>query len=141
MALPTSFGNPEDYFQECLAFLKEYQFLYNFPNTDVLVHDVFKHIDIQNIETHEVFHKDFELPTDYLNNFFEKLSRLTVVHDEFKEVGELENVVDIHCGVSPKKKHEIVYLASEVQRVCEENECDVVVDFGSGLVMTVKSWI
>ncbi|KAI8441294.1 hypothetical protein MSG28_014925 [Choristoneura fumiferana] len=133
MALPTSFEHPEDYFQDCLAFLKEYQYLYNFPNTDILVHDVLKHIDVQNMQTLEVFHKDFKLPTDLLNNFFEKLSRLTAVHDEFEEVDNLENVVNIPCGVSPKKRHEIAYLANEVKQVCEKNGCDVVVDFGSGL--------
>ena len=37
-------------------------------------------------------------------------------------------------GMNPKKKHEVEYLASLVNKVMEDSQCNIVVDIGSGLV-------
>ncbi|XP_050679207.1 methyltransferase-like protein 25B isoform X2 [Leptidea sinapis] len=132
MSLPPSFHNSSDYFEACLKFFAEYEYLYNFPNTDILVNNVLDHIDITGLEN--VNTNDFVINmtprNDYLNDFFTKLSKLQVDLNDFDE-DEVKFVSD--APLSLKKKHEILYLSKEVALLCEDTECDTVVDFGCGL--------
>lgn len=133
MSLPQHFDNPVEYFEECLKFFRVYQYLYDFPNTDILIHDIFDKITIKDEEI-DIFEENFDLTAvndEFLNSFFTKLKRLQVFYTDFQE-NSLENIVNV--PLSPKKKHEIIYLAGEIKVMCENVGSEVVVDFGSGLV-------
>lgn len=138
MSLPQQFSTPQDYFEEVISFFKEYQYLFNFANTDILVKNILDVIDITNLENVDVLEKDFNLRLncnfEFLNGFFEKRDKFKFEYGEFHK--DIEDKVDV--PVSPKKAHEIVYMAKEIADVCEQSPCDVVVDFGSGLVRLIS---
>lgn len=132
MSLPPHFETPEEYFKECLQFFQEYQYLFSQPNTDVLIHRILEKITIKD-ENIQVFDDNFDVTTvddEFLNNFFVKLKRLEVFYED------VEHGLDwcVNIAVSRKKQHEIIYLVKEIKEMCEQVECDTVVDFGSGLV-------
>lgn len=39
-----------------------------------------------------------------------------------------------NCGLSRKKLHEIVSFAALIEHVCRENDANIVIDVGAGLV-------
>lgn len=137
MSLPHQFSTPQDYFEGVINFFKEYQYLFNFPNTDILIKNILDIIDITKFENVDVLEKDFDLPTncnlEFLNGFFEKLNKFKFEYGDFQKY--IDDIVEV--PVSPKKAHEIVYMAKEIADVCEQSPCDVVVDFGSGLVRLI----
>lgn len=138
MSLPSSFSTPIDYFKECLTFFDDYQFLYNCPNTDLLVNNVLDQINIENLENIDIFDKHFDIKAcreTFLDDFFTKLDKFTVVYDVFERV--CDGAVD--APLSAKKKHEIEHLVKEIEDMCEHSGCETVVDFGAGLVS--KSFI
>ncbi|XP_031770315.2 methyltransferase-like protein 25B [Galleria mellonella] len=134
MSLPNVFDKSENYFEECLTFFNEYQYLYSCANTDILVNNILEEIQVENLDDLDVFDKKFNLKDSegvFLNKFFNKLERLSVAHNTFIDDSSLSETID--APLSPKKKHEIIYLAKEIRDVCEESGCDTIVDFGSGL--------
>lgn len=140
MALPASFVTPEEYFEESLRFFKEYQDLYNFSNTEILVKNVLDYIDIQDVENLNIYDENFNLEIiddHFLKTFFKRVRRLRVHQNEFAGDTALEDIFDV--PLSPKKKHEIVYLAKEIKESCVNIGCNTVVDFGSGLVSNNKT--
>lgn len=44
MALPRTFKDSTEYFNDCLTFLKDYDWIYNYPNTHILVNRTFEKI-------------------------------------------------------------------------------------------------
>lgn len=131
MSLPESFDNPEEYFEESLKFFHEYQYLFNYPNTDILVHNILDKITIQDVDT-DVFSENFDLSAsddEFLKTFLARLEKMQVSYKDIDE--NLDS--NINVPVSAKKKHEIIYLAREIKEMCDHVGCDVVVDFGSGL--------
>nr|XP_034838375.1 methyltransferase-like protein 25 [Maniola hyperantus] len=133
MALPTSFEESAEYFEEFYNFLHKYEYLFNFPNTDLLVNQALNKIEL-DCEAIDIFSDNFDIRKtnfEYLTDFFENLDKLTVKYEEFEENENLEFMMDV--PLSAKKKHEIAYLAKEIENVCKTIECDTIVDFGSGL--------
>ncbi|CAK1548770.1 unnamed protein product [Leptosia nina] len=135
MSLPASHKCPQEYFEECLNFLIEFEHLYNFPNTDILIENTLDKIDIRGLEPVDVLDESFTLANflcnDYLNNLFFKLNRLEINNMEF--VADTDSELLVEAPISQKKKHEIFYLAKEIGRICKDVNCNTVVDFGSGL--------
>lgn len=41
MSLPPSYNNSEEYLEDLLSFLKRYEWIYNYPNTDILINKIF----------------------------------------------------------------------------------------------------
>lgn len=138
MSLPKEFTTPQDYFEEVIEFFNAYQHLFNFANTDILVRNILNSIDIEELENVDVLEKDFDLSSncsvEFLNSFFEKLDKFKIQYADFEN--DIHDKVEV--PVSPKKAHEIVYMAKEIGNVCVQSLCDVVVDFGSGLVRLVS---
>ncbi|CAK1593565.1 unnamed protein product [Parnassius mnemosyne] len=136
MTLPQHFAHFEQYFEQCTIFFEEYQHLFNFANTDILVKGVLESIPIENLKTVDVYEDDFNLRTEaennvFLMNFFDKLDKLQANHDFIDYQNNIEYTIEVPLG--PKKKHEIVYLANEIGKLCNKIGCNTVVDFGSGL--------
>ncbi|CAG9573618.1 unnamed protein product [Danaus chrysippus] len=131
MALPVKFEEPIDYFTKCLQCFKEYQYLFKFPNTDLLTENVLECIEIDEIDF--TINESCDLRStvcNYLDTFFEKFDRLKSEYTTIKHT-DLDFLLNV--PLSPKKKHEITYLAKEIKDFCEEINCETVVDFGSGL--------
>ncbi|KAH9632556.1 hypothetical protein HF086_012363 [Spodoptera exigua] len=131
MSLPPHYETPEEYFKECLQFFRDYQYLFSYPNTDILIHRILEKIAI-NDEDMQVFDENFDITAvedDYLAIFFVNLKKMQVCYEDVEEVLD----AGVNMAVSPKKKHEIIYLAKEIEEMCEQVNCDTVVDFGSGL--------
>lgn len=136
MSLPVHFESYEGYFEACTQFFGEYQNLYNFANTDVLVKGIIDDIFIDNFEEIDVFEHDFDLRSEtedvaVYNDFFNKLDNLRANYNNVEANTEYE----INAPLGPKKRHEIICLAKEIRRLCDNIGCDTVVDFGSGLVI------
>lgn len=132
MALPGAFENEKDYFEECLQFLDEYQYLFKFSNVDILTQNVLDNIEVSD-GNFDILNDDVDITqinNEFLDRFFTKLKRLQVFYEDFEPDG-LE--IDLSIPASRKKKHEIICLAKEIKDICEQIECDVVVDLGSGL--------
>ncbi|RVE48743.1 hypothetical protein evm_006517 [Chilo suppressalis] len=135
MSCPPSFESAEQYLEECTQFFKEFRHVFCHQNNEVLVHHVLDNIDVCNIESVDVFDKKFDITSlitddDYLNRFFSTLDRLKV---NYEDVEEKDFDEDLEAPLSPKKKYEILNLVKEVVNLCENNNCDLLVDFGSGL--------
>ncbi|CAH2056586.1 unnamed protein product, partial [Iphiclides podalirius] len=135
MTVPPHFSSYEEYFEQCTAFFEEYQSLYNFANTDVLVKSVLGSIPIDNLNGVDVLNEGFDIrraaeSSVYLSGFFNKLDKLQANYEFIEEHNE-EYTTDVPLG--PKKKHEILSLAKEIEKLCSRTGCDTVVDFGSGL--------
>ncbi|XP_037295747.1 protein RRNAD1-like [Manduca sexta] len=134
MSLPSNIYNPEDFFNKCVEFFNDYQFLYNFPNTDILVKNVLEQIHVENLQDIDVFQEDFDIKNikdTFIKDFFDEIQNIQPNYNEVEEDQCLEGVMSV--PVSAKKKHEIVYLAREIKYSCKQIDCNVVVDFGSGL--------
>ncbi|KPI96698.1 Uncharacterized protein C12orf26-like [Papilio xuthus] len=134
MSLPEQFNSYESYFDACTQFFEEYQNLYNFANTDVLVKGIIDDIRIDNFKDVDVFEHNFELRSEgenikLFNDFFNKLDKLKVKYNNI----EIDTEYKINAPLGPKKKHEIICLAKEIGTLCNNIGCDTVVDFGSGL--------
>lgn len=50
MSLPSQYDTSADYFEEVLRFLKDYDWLYNYANTDILINRVFDRFSPEWIE-------------------------------------------------------------------------------------------
>lgn len=134
MSLPSYFDTAEDYFDYALKFFQQHQHLFNFENIKVLTLDIIQKVDIENLD--EVFDGEFTLDVarqnTYLNEFLDECGRISRNVEEFIRDDDLEQEYSV--PLTPKKKHEIVYLAKEIDSICKDTNCDTVVDFGSGLV-------
>ncbi|CAG9794132.1 unnamed protein product [Diatraea saccharalis] len=135
MSFPSSFESAEKYLDECTAFFKEFRYVFCHQNNEVLVKNVLDHINVCNFESVDVFDKNFDITRliqddDYLKRFFFTWDRLQVHFDDVEEK-DFDN--DIEAPVSPKKRYEVLNLVNEVVNICENYNCDLLVDFGSGL--------
>ncbi|CAH2269140.1 jg23022 [Pararge aegeria aegeria] len=133
MALPSGFEGPKEYFEKFFNFIQKYEYLFNFPNTDLLVNEVLDKIEM-NLQELDIFQEVFDirkLNCEYLTDFFEDLDKFDVKYEDFKDNDNLEFLIEVPLSV--KKKHEIAYLANEIENVCGNIQCDTIVDFGSGL--------
>lgn len=138
MSLPESFANPEDYFQEVLVFLRDYQHLYNFPNTKLLSSNCLEQISLEGLEDRDLFDEEVHLNEIAENNsaLREILTKIERLRVNYEEIEVNEELTELDAPLSVKKKHEIIYLAQEIKETCDRVGCDTVVDFGSGLVRT-----
>lgn len=141
MSLPETFETSHEYFEEAVQFFREYQHLYNFPNTKLLLTDCLDRIDLDGLDKFDVFEigTTLEAIADKnlsIRRLLDRISRLSVDYGSFESKEDLESMVDAPMGV--KKMHEVTYLVNEIQDFCEETGCDTVVDFGSGLVSYYK---
>lgn len=72
MSLPPGYNSSFEYITDCISFLKEYQWLFNYPNTQVFVKEVF----LKFPEEWTIYFKD--LPNADLNNI--PVGRMQVIN-------------------------------------------------------------
>lgn len=53
MTLPLHYNSATEYFEKALSFLKEYDWLYNYPNTHIFVNKVLERIPPQWVSYHQ----------------------------------------------------------------------------------------
>lgn len=136
MSLPPSFASATDYFEECLAFLRDNQHLYNFQNIKLLSSDCLEMINLDGLEQihwsrEEVTLQEMAKTNSQIECVMTKADRLTARYDGGVEDNE---DVEVEAPLGVKKAHEIKRLAREISEICLRAGCDTVVDFGSGLV-------
>ncbi|KAF5274828.1 hypothetical protein FQR65_LT00411 [Abscondita terminalis] len=132
----------ESSFVAVLSFLKDSQWIYNYPNTHILVNKVLdefkpdwiRHLDcITNNELND-------LPFGYINNnwpdslqqFLRNILSLRCQIDMYKTKYEVP-VLQSHDRLSVKKAHEIVRLAVVIHDLCQKHDISVIIDVGAGL--------
>lgn len=143
MSLPDSFETAEEYFESSIKFFKEYQFLYNFHNTDVLLNNILDQIqvsdDLENIYDFQQAWKLKHEDHTFMNEFYRSAEKIKTQYENFVSNDRLERYQTVNGPLSDKKRHEILYLANEIKDLCDKVGCSTVVDFGSGLVSFVCS--
>jgi hypothetical protein len=139
MSMPSSYNNPGKYIEECLMFFKEYHYIFCYPNTDILVKKVLSNIQAGNLSGSKIFLKSFCLSEftakdKYLKKFYDKIKKLSVDIPK-SEPRPVEELFD--APLSPKKRYEIVNMVKEIGTLCIGSRCELLVDFGCGLVSFV----
>lgn len=62
MSLPPSYEDSKNYFEDVLVFLKQYQWIYNYPNTDILINNILNHFPLHSVDYfHEMTNTDINL--------------------------------------------------------------------------------
>ncbi|CAH1105495.1 unnamed protein product [Psylliodes chrysocephalus] len=139
MSLPLSYSNTTDYLKDTLTFLNNHQWIYNFPNTHILVKDIFKYFPCDWFDYFKGLSNDElnKFPTNCLNNcpstlkeLLNKINTLSPSSSNHKCFSEEVPTFTHNCGLSDKKQHEIVTLAPIINNVCKS---EIIIDIGSGL--------
>ncbi|VEN58849.1 unnamed protein product [Callosobruchus maculatus] len=142
MSLPATYVSSIDYISDCLGFLKSYQWLYNYYNTHVLVHNVFENFPLDWIDYFKAITNE-ELNLFPLNQLKKECPK--TLQDLMEKIASLKpniEVENIECvaepicnygGLSQKKYHEIINLAAAINQICRQYKLDFVLDVGSGL--------
>ncbi|XP_034946161.1 protein RRNAD1-like [Chelonus insularis] len=131
------------YFQESIHLFHEFQWLFQHPVIEILIHNYFKSFPqdwleaLKNLSTEEL--NDFangKLMKDNwpktLELFIKKCKKL----NKLPPAPQLSNPQlpkSFLSGLSLKKQHEIFYLSQVVHQKCVTNGIRIIVDFGAGL--------
>ncbi|XP_071054409.1 methyltransferase-like protein 25B [Onthophagus taurus] len=143
MAIPQSYTDSKTYMHDCLQFLNDYQWIYNYPNTHILVNKIFEKIPLDWVEYFNKFNtNDFnslalgivnENAPLSLKQFLRKLDNLKPKF-ELKTLPEnISFTFPKNISIGIKKKHEILCLSSVVDRICRDKDVKSVLDVGCGL--------
>ncbi|CAG9838397.1 unnamed protein product [Diabrotica balteata] len=141
MSLPSIYLASADYFKDALDFLSKYQWLYNYPNTHILVKDILTNFPSDWCEYFQ------QLPNDELNNLplnslknsppslQELINDINKLKPNLKsqDFKHEDDIFSHNCCLSNKKRHEIVILAPVIDEISKKVEADLIVDIGSGL--------
>ncbi|KAG8227566.1 hypothetical protein J437_LFUL000666 [Ladona fulva] len=135
------------YLSKATKLLHDYQWIYNFQATHILVNGIFSHIP-------EVWIKallclsddDLKLLTagilkdgwaSCILEFIQKYHELTLPsasEDQLSSSASWEQIPDkLRKGMSPKKQHEVLHLASFIYQQCNYSQISRILDLGSGL--------
>ncbi|XP_044747596.1 protein RRNAD1 isoform X2 [Coccinella septempunctata] len=130
------------YFDEALGFLKEYQWIFNYPNTDILSKNILDEIPSEWIAYfNNLSFSDFKdlALCKYKNDcprslvdYFEKVRSLNIQRNKRNPKPDEKRLRKNH-RLSHKKHHEIISLAPLVAEFCAEADTHQVIDIGAGL--------
>ncbi|CAH1252241.1 RRNAD1 [Branchiostoma lanceolatum] len=132
-----------DYVERICRVLAEHEWIYNFQLTRFFVEKVWEKLpkewrkpllslstdDLNHLPTGRV--KD-DWPTS-LKDFVETAASLALPRQQSHDLVAMEINKDLARGMTPKKKHEVSYLASVIRDACRKTSCSTVIDIGSGL--------
>ncbi|KAF5301619.1 hypothetical protein FQA39_LY10666 [Lamprigera yunnana] len=136
------YENSLEYFKTVLHFLKENNWLFNQPNTHILVNKVLDNFDpdwiryllnTTTMELHALSFGDINSNSpESLKIFLKKVQSLKVPIEIYKTTNKLV-ASKRHNHINDKKWHEIVSLAVVIHDVCSSKDITVIVDVGAGL--------
>uniref|UniRef100_A0A8D8SIC1 Methyltransferase domain-containing protein n=1 Tax=Cacopsylla melanoneura TaxID=428564 RepID=A0A8D8SIC1_9HEMI len=145
VALSDVYSNSSVYFKEAVDFFDQFSWVFDFPNTDILVKDVLSQIppewvsvfstltddEIQQYPV-ELFTKntwplDLQKFTNKCKDYQLSIEQYSSSASPIKLSGALQR------GVGKKKMHEISILSSLINEKCAENNIKCLVDIGSGV--------
>lgn len=155
-----SHQNSKQQFENILSFLKEKEWIFNYPNTHILVNKVIdgfpeewihclKHIsntELNNLPfgnvnvSKKLGHRIVSIYIFLQENWPSSLKAfLNNIEDLKCEIGNYNGIFQIpelptNACISAKKQHEIVSLSAVVQSICKQYNISTVVDVGAGLV-------
>ncbi|XP_056640923.1 uncharacterized protein LOC130447898 [Diorhabda sublineata] len=143
MSLPPTYTLSTDYFKDALDFLKNHQWVYNYPNTRILIQDIFAHMppdwlryfqDLPNSELNKLPLNRMKSPPSSLKELLDKIDRLKPELENEISPEEVNKFQFLHNScLSDKKRHEIIVLAPVINNICKDIRAQLVVDIGSGL--------
>ncbi|XP_049844521.1 probable methyltransferase-like protein 25 [Schistocerca gregaria] len=142
--LPENYVTFEAYFRDALAFLKEYDWLYSCPVTEILINDILNKIPSEWCEALLTLSNEElnQLPTGYIKDdwpeslkyFCKMCQKLKSEVKTYVLKEELYCIPSIICHrLSEKKLHEICHLAQVIHDECQSGGIRRIVDFGSGM--------
>ncbi|XP_066270916.1 methyltransferase-like protein 25B [Branchiostoma lanceolatum] len=132
-----------NYVERICRVLAEHEWIYNFQLTRFFVEKVWEKLPkewrepLLSLSTDDLNHlpagrvKD-DWPTS-LKDFVETAASLALPRQQSHDLVAMEINKDLARGMTPKKKHEVSYLASVVRDTCRKTSCSTVIDIGSGL--------
>ncbi|KAG8193299.1 hypothetical protein JTE90_003786 [Oedothorax gibbosus] len=135
------------YLEQVTDILAQYSWIYETRNTDIILHNVLEKIPLKwyeelnslsTTELHQVlFNFIKEKWPSSLKLFIEQcqyLGQFRFPPHNFKELTETTNEPKyVASKVSTKKQYEINVMSGFVNEICQDSNCSVVLDIGSGL--------
>ncbi|XP_078579621.1 methyltransferase-like protein 25B [Branchiostoma floridae x Branchiostoma japonicum] len=141
---PNSLGiEAGEYVERICRLLAEQKWIYNFQLTRFFLERVWEKVPeewrqpLLSLSTHDLNH----LPSGHLKDdwpttlkaFVKTAASLSLPRQQATDLVAMEINKDLARGMTPKKKHEVSYLASVVRDTCGKTSCNSVIDVGSGL--------
>lgn len=153
MALPNSFNSSEKYMREVVGFLKEYRWIFEYANVQILSRGVFEKMprdwlryleDLPENEDSWVLIHNLGLgiiednAPNTMKRFFEEVERFKPIFQDCTYEEPEENNVELRSGnlkLPLKKRHEIMRLSNLIKDLCDRGKnIEFGVDIGTGLV-------
>ncbi|KAL1462807.1 hypothetical protein WDU94_014614 [Cyamophila willieti] len=132
------------YFKEAVDFFEQFSWIFDFPNTDILVKDVLSQISpawssvFSSMTDDEIDQYPVQLftkstwPLD-LQNFTKKCKQYQLCIEQYSGAAPVKLPGALQRGVGKKKMHEISILSSLINEKCNEKNIKCLVDIGSGV--------
>ncbi|XP_045461076.1 probable methyltransferase-like protein 25 [Harmonia axyridis] len=142
MSYSTQRFDSSKYFDEALAFLKEYMWIYNSPNTDILSRNVldqiphewivyFQKLSFSDLKDLSLGKKKDDCPHS-LVGFLDKIELLSTPRKRRYSESK-QNELPKKGGLSFKKQHEVISFAPLIADICDRVGTNQVIDIGAGL--------
>uniref|UniRef100_A0A914V0A5 Methyltransferase domain-containing protein n=1 Tax=Plectus sambesii TaxID=2011161 RepID=A0A914V0A5_9BILA len=134
--------NEEQYFHDIFDLLKKYEYVHSLRNIDFFLQDQWKKLpndwllflnDLTRDELNQLPRNGHSHPKcpETLKSFLIECGRLSVLIDEPLSMQPLPNTI---CkSVKQKKRHELNHLTLFIVSLCDQLNCNRVVDIGCGL--------
>ena len=132
MSIPSEYPDIESYISKVFEFLNEYQWIYDYKNTEILHNGTFDYIPF------DLRHTNLDDWPDNFKVFFEQLvdlKQFTVPTSDSVPLKLSEKYPT--RGLKVKKLHELLQLGPLIHKVCSSNNIHTIVDIGSGRVCFV----
>ncbi|KAI8503303.1 hypothetical protein Bbelb_191240 [Branchiostoma belcheri] len=132
-----------EYVERMCRLLAEHEWVYNFQLTRFFAEKVWEKIPeewkkpLLALSTDDLNHlpggcTKADWPTS-LKAFVEDAASLALPRQQPHDLVAMEISKDLARGMTPKKEHEVSYLASVIRDSCIRTSCSSVIDIGSGL--------
>ncbi|XP_044739052.1 uncharacterized protein LOC123300532 [Chrysoperla carnea] len=151
MSLPNSFTHYNEkseafleYFQQTINFLHNHEWIYNFPNTNILQENILNKFPLgwryhlEQLSCQELNQIPFgfykENWPESLKNFVKAIGTFKPVYNRYVETNiDLKLPKNFTRGLNPKKQHEIVLLSKFIHEKCLKFGITTIIDVGAGL--------
>lgn len=141
------FHDFENYFKDSTDFFDQYQWLFKYPITKILVENCLNEFPddwlnvLQKLSTEELnkFANGELINENWPPSLLSFVNKCKILNKlpslQIKSDCQLPKIFKL--GLSEKKQHEIYYLAELINDKCLKHNLQTIVDFGSGLVSLI----